>query len=143
MSDEWYTPKHIFDAIGLTFDLDVATPCNETIHTPHIRRYCPCQDGLSREWGGLVWMNPPYSKPGPWVEKWLDHGNGICLVPMSKSKWFYNLWNSEALIVNVQPNMKFDRPDGPPKQIFLGFILAALGDQACQALLASNLGRVR
>lgn len=25
-SDEWYTPKHIFDALGCVFDLDVASP---------------------------------------------------------------------------------------------------------------------
>lgn len=25
-SDEWYTPRYIFDAIGIRFDLDVAAP---------------------------------------------------------------------------------------------------------------------
>ena len=25
-SDEWHTPKYIFDAMAVTFDLDVASP---------------------------------------------------------------------------------------------------------------------
>lgn len=29
-SYEWYTPKYIFDALSLVFDLDVASPEQET-----------------------------------------------------------------------------------------------------------------
>jgi hypothetical protein len=35
-SDEWYTPKYIFDALGLRFDLDVAAPVGGP-------RYVPCE----------------------------------------------------------------------------------------------------
>ena len=28
MTDEWYTPKYVFDALGCKFDLDVAHPGN-------------------------------------------------------------------------------------------------------------------
>jgi hypothetical protein len=143
MSDEWYTPKHIFDSLGVVFDLDVATPCNETIYTPHIRRYCPCQDGLSKEWGGLVWMNPPYSKVTPWMNKWLDHGNGIALVPTAKSKWYGTLWESEAGLISLPTNIKFHRPNDKPATIFMALTLAGIGDQALEALHQSGLGKVR
>jgi hypothetical protein len=33
-SDEWYTPKHVFDALGCQFDLDVASPAEGTTHVP-------------------------------------------------------------------------------------------------------------
>lgn len=32
-SDEWYTPKYIFDALGCQFYLDVASPPAQT-HVP-------------------------------------------------------------------------------------------------------------
>lgn len=142
MSDEWFTPKHIFDALGLEFDLDPCSPIEGSV-VPAKQRYSLPFDGLTAPWFGLVWMNPPYSKPGPWVDKWLEHGNGLALVPMSKSKWFDRLWNSEVAIVALQPGIKFNRPDGPAKQIFLGFVLASIGNTGYQALVNSKLGRVR
>ena len=142
MSDEWYTPKHIFDALGLEFDLDPCSPETGSV-VPARHRYHLPGDGLSASWFGLIWLNPPYSKPGPWVDKWLEHGNGVCLVPMSKSKWFNRLWSSEVAMVNLQPNIKFMRPDGPDKQIFLGFVIASIGEVSYQALVNSKLGRVR
>ena len=33
-TDEWYTPKYIFDALGVEFDLDVASPQNGPRHVP-------------------------------------------------------------------------------------------------------------
>ena len=33
-SDEWYTPKYIFDALGVIFDLDVARPANADTFVP-------------------------------------------------------------------------------------------------------------
>ena len=32
-TDEWYTPAHVFEALGCQFDLDVASPC-ERLHVP-------------------------------------------------------------------------------------------------------------
>lgn len=43
-SDEWYTPKYIFDAMDMTFDLDVAAPSEGPRYTPTIaRRMMRCQ----------------------------------------------------------------------------------------------------
>lgn len=142
MSDEWYTPKHIFEALGLEFDLDPCSPITGSV-VPAKQRYSLPFDGLAAPWFGLVWMNPPYSKPGPWIDKWLQHGNGVCLVPMSKSKWFNRLWDSDAAILALQPNLKFNRPGEAPKQIFMGCVLAALGERSYQALVNSKLGKVR
>jgi hypothetical protein len=33
-SDDYWTPKWIFDALGLEFDLDVASPPEGPMHTP-------------------------------------------------------------------------------------------------------------
>jgi hypothetical protein len=46
-SDEWYTPKYIFDALGLRFDLDVAAPVGGG------RAMCPVRRGWTRRWTDL------------------------------------------------------------------------------------------
>jgi hypothetical protein len=60
-SDDCYTPRWVFDAMRLSFDLDVAAPVGGPRHVPAMRYYTPDDDGLSQPWDGLVWCNPPYS----------------------------------------------------------------------------------
>ena len=143
MSDEWYTPKFVFDGLGIEFDIDVCSPIGGTGIVPAKKFYSIEDDGLASAWGGVVWMNPPYSKPTPWIDKFLDHNNGVALVPFSKSKWFLNLWESDADLVALPPNLKFVRPDGTSKQIFMQCVLAAVGEYPKQALANSGIGIVR
>jgi hypothetical protein len=102
-SDQCFTPEHIFASLGLKFDLDVAAPVGGVDWVPAKRHYSHKDDGLKQPWRGRVWMNPPFSNPKPWVEKFLAHGNGVALLPMSKSKWFFELWSSNAKIVFPPP----------------------------------------
>ncbi len=143
MSDEWYTPGHIFKSLGLVFDIDVCAPKGGLPRIPALRSFDLEQDGLVQSWNGLIWMNPPYSKPGPWVDKWLQHGNGVALLPTSKALWTRRLWQSEAICALLEPNIKFDRPDGTAKQIFMQCWLWAIGDEAVESLKKSNLSKVR
>jgi phage N-6-adenine-methyltransferase len=142
MSDEWYSPKSIFDALNVEFDLDVAHPDFKT-DVPTKRYYTINDDGLQMDWVGLVWMNPPYSKPTPWIEKWLNHANGLALVPFSKSAWFNKLWASDAYGISLPPNLKFTTPEGKSKQIFMPCGLWAIGDVAKSLLINANLGKIR
>lgn len=137
-SDDYWTPKWIFDALGLTFDLDVACPSGGPPHTPCKAFYTPADDGLAQPWHGLVWMNPPYSKAGPWMHKWLDHGNGLCITVVSKSKWCDRLWQEADSIVLMRQSMSFDQGKIP-----WPVIMSAVGPAADQALRASGLGKVR
>lgn len=43
--------------------------------------YSKEDDGLSKEWFGRVWLNPPYSKPliTMFFDRMARHGNGIAL----------------------------------------------------------------
>jgi hypothetical protein len=88
-------------------------------------------------------MNPPYSAPKLFVEKWLDHGNGFALVPQSKSQWGLDLWQSEAKVVMMKPNLKFDRPNEKSAQIFMAINLWAIGEFAISVLEKSGLGKIR
>jgi hypothetical protein len=55
-SDEWYTPRYIFDALAVRFDLDVAAPINGPRDVPTSSWFS--SGALDREWAGFVWMNP-------------------------------------------------------------------------------------
>lgn len=143
-SDEQYTPKWIFDALNVQFDLDVCAPEGGVEWLPAKKHYSLKDDALAQNWQGFVWMNPPFSEGKIWHEKFAQHGNGICLVPMAKSFWYYELWNrNEANLVMIKPNMKFVKPNGELNSIFMPVVLAAIGKQGCNALHKSQLGKVR
>lgn len=63
--DDYYTPKDVFDALGLEFDLDVSAPPGGVPWVPAKRYYTLEDDGLTQPWFGRVWMNPPYSNVTP------------------------------------------------------------------------------
>lgn len=71
VSEEWYTPYEIIkraeQALG-EIDLD---PCAEKEEgVPAKEHYKKEDDGLSKDWNGRVFLNPPYGrKIGAWVEK--------------------------------------------------------------------------
>lgn len=146
-SDEWYTPKYIFDALNCRFDLDVAAPVDGP-------RYVPC-DGwlfdrsLERAWRGFVWMNPPFGGRNglkPWLNKFFDHGNGIALTPdRTSAPWWQEAADQAHSILFVRGKIKFERPDGSlGKQPGTGTTLFGVGDRATQILQRADgrLGKV-
>ena len=143
MADDWYTPKWIFDALGVEFDLDVCSPEGGTGLVPAKRFYTIDDDALVQPWDGFVWMNPPYSNPTPFMNKFIEHGNGISLVPVSKAKWFARVWDEAHTLCIVPPNLKFERPDGKAAQIMFQCILVGMGQTATSTLVRSKIGRVR
>lgn len=143
-SDEWYTPAYIFEALGETFDLDVAHPQRDT-HVPARQRFTITDDGLRCNWRGFVWMNPPFGGRGslrPWLNKFLVHGNGIALTPdRTSADWFQEAWECCDLAL-FMPKVRFIRPDGSTgNQPANGTCLWAAGDRAVKALRrAHSLG---
>ena len=142
-SDDYYTPPWVFESLGLTFDTDPASPVGGIPWIPVRRYYTLIDDGLSQEWLGRVWLNPPFSKPTPWVNRFLDHQNGVILVPLAKSKWLNDLFDKADCMALLPANMKFTTKRDSPGSIFLGCALFAIGAENKEALQNGNFGRVR
>ena len=153
LSSDWLTPPKTFAGLkrgGISrFHLD---PCH-----PGEGKLCfvPCEhfftaldDGLRQSWAdyGLVWMNPPFGgRRGqvPWLKKFFEHNNGIALVAARTSAdWFHEVVAPNAqLLCFPNGKTKFYRPDGTVgKEPGTGVVLIGAGDEACTALLKSELG---
>lgn len=132
--DDWYTPRWIFDAAHIAFDMDVASPMDPKMqHVPAKRYLTAVDDGLSTPWEGTVWCNPPYSGSTPWVEKWAAHdGAGMLLVPAVKSRWVGDMLTAADAITLL--TVEFHRPGGQVSPIRWLNILAAKGDRCVGAL---------
>jgi phage N-6-adenine-methyltransferase len=135
--DDYYTPPHVFERLGLRFDLDVASPPGGVSWVPADRFLTMAEDGLSAPWSGRVWMNPPYSNATPWVRRFIEHGHGVALVPHAKSAWHPLLWES-ADGVAVPSDGYFDFIGG---SIMLPVWFAAFGSECVEAI--GRMGRVR
>lgn len=79
-SDAWYTPRWVFDGLGIEFDLDVAAPADGIDWIPARAHYSVTDDGLAQPWHGTIWCNPPYSAPTAWCRRWAEHPSGCLLI---------------------------------------------------------------
>jgi hypothetical protein len=77
-SDEWLTPPEIIKALG-PFNLDPCAPVQRPWSMAR-HYYTEQDDGLAQRWRGLVWLNPPFSQADQWLERMVEHGNGIALL---------------------------------------------------------------
>jgi hypothetical protein len=145
MSDEMFTPPWIFEELNVEFDLDVASSHNPYVKVTAKKIYTIDDDSLNQNWAGRVWMNPPYSKVTPWINKWIEHQNGFCLVPLSSNgKWVNVLWESNASLTYLPPNMAFiGGIDGKLVKHRWRCALWALGNDNIESLRSSGIGKVR
>lgn len=143
-SDDWYTPPDIFHALRLEFDLDPCSP-GDGHWVPARRCYTKADDGLARDWSGVVFVNPPYGRRHghvPWLKKFIAHGNGIAIVrAYTSAGWFHRLVPQCETLVFPAGKTKFIRPDGSVGRApGHGVVLLGMGGQANAALAGSGLG---
>jgi len=76
-SNEWTTPRDLFDELDaeFRFDLDAASTDDNALCERH---YTAESDGLAQPWEDFhVWCNPPYGREiGDWVRKAAETGGG-------------------------------------------------------------------
>ncbi len=144
-NDEWLTPPEIMAKLG-AFDLDPCSPINRPWDTAR-RHFTVTDDGLSKEWFGRVWMNPPFGREATrWMKKMADHGNGIALIPArTETAMFYeSVWTRADAVLFLKGRPHFHRVDGSRASFNSGapICLVAYGQRNHAALLNSGLGVV-
>lgn len=117
--DDWGTPQAFFNTVAkeTTFDLDVCADVKNS--------KCPVflsseMDALSMDWWGTIWMNPPYSKVGPFMIHFLKQfvsGNvdkGYVLVAArTDTQWFQAASTWAAEIRFLKGRLTFESPIEP------------------------------
>ena len=142
-NDDVYTPPELFAELRCTFDLDVCAPKGGIPWIPAARHYSVQDDGLAQPWEGRVWMNPPYSKPQPWIDRFIQHENGIALLPTSTGKWMIELWQEPKTKWTMLHKFRFVKPSGEryetcmPTRVWL----VAIGQENVEAI--ANIGQTR
>ena len=148
-TDEWYTPPHVFDALGCTFDLDVASPGRDVTPWIPARRFI-VENSLATPWHGFVWMNPPFGPRNgivPWLTKFFLHGDGIALTPdRTSAPWWQQFAPRAEFILFVSPKIRFVGADGTvgrsPAQGSCLMAVGARGREALHRAYANGLGTI-
>jgi ParB family chromosome partitioning protein len=122
---EWYTPvKYIESARKVMGSIDL-DPASCAVANKLIKAkiyFNKRKNGLSRDWFGNVWLNPPYGRGGQsaWTQKILEQyqieyiDQGILLVnAATDTNWFTPLWGYP--ICFVRNRIKFISEDGQKK----------------------------
>lgn len=143
-SDVWLTPRHILAPLG-KFDLD---PCTIAAHPWQIapKVFTLAEDGLSQEWTGRVWLNPPFSSAATaWVRKLADHGDGIALIAArTETRMFFEcVWGRARGICFLKGRPHFHRADGTRAKANSGapICLVAYGFDNARILENCGLGQ--
>ncbi len=118
--DEWLTDPAIIKALG-QFDLDPCSPINRPWPTAN-NHFTVADNGLTKQWEGRVWMNPPYSDIDTWMKKMVYHGNGIALTfARTDTNMFYKYaWEKADSILFILQRLKFYNVDGSPAKFTAG-----------------------
>lgn len=138
-SDTWYTPRWVFDGLGLRFDLDVAAPSLPLCPwIPADGRYTVDDDGLLQPWHGLVWCNPPYSDAAPWCKRWAEHPDGVLLIRADLStSGAFMAWRCARAMYVPERRLQFVNGHGERTgSSNFTAVLLARGDRATEGLHA-------
>jgi len=100
-TDHWTTPEDVFNALNKEFMFDF-DPC--PLHAK--------QNGLVIEWGGVNFVNPPYSQISAWCKKSYEESlKGkivVMLIPSrTDTRWWHNYIMKAREIRFIKGRLRF------------------------------------
>jgi phage N-6-adenine-methyltransferase len=114
-TDDWATPRDLWNNLhdSYNFELDAAASQSNHLlenwfgldHTDELRR-----NGLSGQWVGRTWVNPPYGRGiYDWVKKAALHNDLVMMLLPSRTdtKWFHEFVLPNADIQFLKGRLKF------------------------------------
>ena len=119
-TNEWYTPKDLFDTLNNEFNFTLDPCCTE--FSKKCEKYFTIEDdGLKQNWGGYnVFMNPPYGREiKDWIQKAYNESKKentivVALIPArtDTSYWHDYIFNKAKDIRFLRGRVKFENING-------------------------------
>lgn len=144
----WLTPREIIDGLGGadSFDLDpCAAPLPRPWATARRMNAAADADGLTIDWEGRIWLNPPYSSAAlaRWMRRLADHGTGTALIfARTETQTFIDqVWGRASGLLFLHGRLHFHFPDGQRSVPNSGApsVLCAYGTEDLDRLAASAI----
>ena len=103
-NDQWATPKWLMEIFKDWFD---PCPLNDKF-----------ENGLVKNWVDKTYVNPPYSKPKPWVVKAIEENKKGKMIVMlmrmdTSTEWFKMLQEARAEFLWFNGRLKFNDTGKP------------------------------
>jgi len=112
-ADDWTTPDDLFARLDSEFHFTL-DPCAYPETAKCDRYFTKVEDGLSQNWTGRVFMNPPYGRGiDRWVKKAFDAAQTtadvvVALVPARTcSKWWHDYCMSADEVRLIKGRLSF------------------------------------
>lgn len=126
-ADQWNTPDSIIELVMQVMgDIDL-DPCSDAGGNICAKaRFTQADDGLSQEWHGRVYMNPPYSDARKWAAKLVEEvaaghaTEAMVLVPSrTDTRWFRAFRDFPVCFITGRLTFKGARDPAPfPSALF-------------------------
>lgn len=119
--NEWYTPSIYIEAARKTMgniDLDPASSPEANRIVRATKFFTEEDNGLTKEWEGNVWMNPPYSQPliekfvNKFVESYKIQQACVLVNNATETAWFQKLLKPARGVCFVKGRVKFIDKEG-------------------------------
>lgn len=140
--DEWLTPPWLIERLGV-FDLDPCSPVSRPWDTAR-KHYSIFDNGLSKQWLGRVWCNPPYgTEAAVWLSRCAEHGNAIALIfaRTETAMFFDHVWNRADGLLFLKGRLYFHHVSGEVAKANSGApsVLVAYGSANAECLKTAGL----
>lgn len=143
LTTTWLTPPELIEKLG-PFDTDPCAAPSPRPWATAARHIELPEDGLTAEWGGRVWLNPPYSfEAWRWLSRLADHGDGIALVfaRTETAGFVEQVWGKATALLFLHGRLHFHHADGTRASANSGApsVLVAYGRDAALRLATADL----
>ncbi len=118
-NDHWNTPGWLVALLYGAYGYVALDPCSNGTSIVEARQNL-VRGGLAADWGalaggGLVYVNPPYSKPGQWISKCAEEARRgakvlACLKADPATRAWREIWDTATAVGFIRHRVKFLDP---------------------------------
>lgn len=138
---QWFTPPQYIEAARVVMggiDLDPASHAMAQEVVRATQYFSAADDGLTQEWCGRVWLNPPYSHPAieHFITKLVDEFSAgrvtqaiLLTNNCTDTGWFHGAVSAAALLCFTRGRINFYGPDGVGEAPLQGQCFFYFGDR--------------